>query len=53
MLVKNLPLKDSYHILKKKYLKNIKTYIIYYNSRENVQDKKINKKEKKNGEDYL
>ena len=43
--------KDSYHTLRKRYLKNIKFSIIYCNKKERGQDKEMSKKRNKNGDD--
>lgn len=48
--MKNI-LKDNIHIFKRKYLKSIKTYIVFYSNNENDQDRETNKRESKDGSD--
>jgi len=47
-------LKDSIHILRRKCLRNIETYIIYCSNKEDDQGNDNNKKRDKNGkkDDY-
>ena len=43
----------NYHISKRKCLKNIKIFITFWKKKESVREKKINKREKKNGDDLF
>ncbi len=45
--------KDSYHTLRRKYLRNIRIYIVYLNRTEEDQGKGKNKEKDKNGDDEL